>query len=367
VVTLRASGAPLWMLCAGAAHPAEVRIDTAGKPAGLGSAVHEGLRPVAEGGPIRWDELPGIAERWDLDVENLRPLVAMGAKLWPALAPRFPDALSEVPLQLELEVDGDVGAVLAGHVDLLARVSDTIEIGDWKTGFKDGDYAEQMRAYMALAITDDPTAQEVRATVIWIRAGETEEYRMTRHQAHAWLWRIRTEIVGWDGVYRPGDHCARCPRNHECPAARALARYMVESLADVDPQTSIAAMEPARVVELYRKASAVEAMAKRLREMVKARVEAEGDLVGDGGRLTIEVEERAGLDTAAAWPVLEAAGFGDEDFAACVDVLPSKAKDVAAKKAGRGKGAAAVRALVAALEAAGATRTKQIRKLVVRR
>lgn len=367
MLTLRASGLPMAFLCPGSAHVPEVRIDPRSAPADLGNAAHEALRPVVEGRGVQWEDLPAIAARWGVDEVELRVLVATGAKLWPLVADRFPLALTEVELTAEIPGPFDVLGHLSGHLDILARVDRTIEIADWKTGRKDADYGEQVRGYMALALLDDETALDARATVLWLREGDAEVYTMTRSGALSWMARLVEEVALWDGTFRPGDHCGRCKRNHECPAARALARRDVGAILGVDVETSIAAMPAADVVTLYKQAAQVEALAKRVRAAVKARVEEDGDLAADGARLTIQVEHRAALDIVKAWPVLEAAGFGDEDFAACVEVSPAKARDVVAKRAGKGKGAAAVRALDEALVQADAVRAEQVRKLVVRR
>src|SRR5690606_40152435 len=63
------------------------------------------------------------------------------------------------------------------------------------------------------------------------------------------------------------------------------------------------------------------------------------------GRLTLVHETRRELDTLAAWPVLEASGFDDDDFAECVKLSLSKVEKRVAQKSGRGKGKAAIQEL----------------------
>lgn len=367
-LTLRASAMPLVMACPGAAREPSVRVDPHSKPAGLGSAIHEALRPVVEDQGVPWDRLPDIAARWGVDVEELRPLTALGAKLWPLVADRFPMASTELALSCGIPGPFDDVGTLTGHIDLVSTTGRVAEIGDWKTGRLDGDHRAQVTAYAVLALMDDPTLSHARCSVLWLREAEIEEYTVTRQQAEAWLAEVRDRVIAWDGVYHPGTHCAHCPRSHECAAANAYQRRDVAIILDTDEAAALTTMTPEQVVGLYKQASHVEKLAKRVRDAVKAHVEAAGgELATEAGRLVVQVEKRNTLDTMKAWPVLEAAGFGDEDLADCVSVSLSDASDVAAKKAGRGKGAPAVLALKSALAEAGAVKTTEIRKLVVKR
>ena len=104
-----------------------------------------------------------------------------------------------------------------------------------------------------------------------------------------------------------------------------------------------------------------------MRRKKKDDVAAHGDIVANGVRLTIATEERREVDTLKAWPVLEAAGFGDQEFAACVEIHVSDAERLVAKRAGRGHGAGAVRDLNEKLTAADAVHTREIKKLAQRR
>jgi len=365
--SVRASALPLGFLCGGSLVPPQVSVDPISMPAGLGSAVHEAMALLVDDDQVPWDQLPAIAERWHVDPVELRILVAMSAKVWPMIRSRFPRALTE--LALSCEIPG-TDIRLTGHVDLVSGGENQtdVEVGDWKTGHKDADYREQVLAYGVLVMLDDPAIERVRVSVIWLREAEVEEYQLDRAGAQAWLARLRA-LTEWDGTYRPGGHCAHCKRSHECSAANALVRRDVATLLDLDQMVlDLANMPPVQIVELAKRASRLEKIAASVRDAIKAHVEASGgDIDTAEGRLLIQVEKRTVLDTVKSWPVLEAAGFGDEDFGACTAVSLSKAKDVVASKAGRGRGAAAVRTLTAALEEAGAVAQTEIRKLVTKR
>lgn len=360
-LNLRASAMPLAFRCAGSVRRAELPIAETSEPADLGSATHEALRPLAEGGGIAWDDLPEIAGRWGVELEDLRALCATAAKLWTEIAESFSGALTEVELRAEIAP----GVELTGHADLLAVSGSVARAGDWKTGRKDHDYSQQMRAYGALILLDDETLTEVTVTILWTRTGEIENYTVTRESAARWVRELLAEVVSWDGTYRPGPHCGFCPRSHECPAANAMVRRDVQALIEDGDAfvAGLAALVPDVKLALYRRASLVASYAERVKKAIRADVEENGDIVTDDGRLTLVGESRRELKPLEAWPVLETAGLRDDDFAEVVDLPITRIEKLVAKKAGKGKGAAAVRALNEKLEAAGAITKTTIQKL----
>ncbi len=362
-IDLRASATPAAFACPGSVRLPVLQIAERSEPADLGSAAHVALRSVAEGAGVPWDTLAALAAQWGVDPDELRMLAATGAKMWPHVADSFPNAITEVPLRAEVAP----GVWLTGHADLLSSTATKVRLGDWKTGRKDADYSHQMKAYAALALLDDPILTEATSTVLWVRESEIENYTMTRPEALAWVEELRSTVIDWDGVFHPGSHCGYCKRSHECAAANALARRDVAAILDESASSALSAMEPDQIVALHQKASYVLKLAERVRDAIKAHVDATGDVLGVEGRLTIDIEKRRELAPLVAWPVLEAQGFEDEDFAACVDVKISRVEKRVAEKAGRGKGAAAVRAIDAALETAGAIGIREVRKLTIKR
>lgn len=363
---LRASSLPLAFRCAASVRPAELRIDEVHESANVGTAAHEALRSLAETGSLDWEAIPEIAARHRVDEDEVRMLCALGNTLWQSVSESFGGALTEVALSAELD-----GVTLTGHVDLLAIHGTVARAGDWKTGRKDSDYSAQMRAYAALILLDNPQLTEVTVTVLWVRDQSIENYTMRREGLRAWLGDLTARVIEWDGVYRPGEHCRHCPRSHECQAANALARRDVAALNDRElverAENELSQMTAEQILDLHRKVVMVSSYCERVHAAIKEHVAKHGDVVADGKRLTIETQERRQLDPLAAWPVLEAAGFDDEDFARCVDLRISRVEKVVAEKAGRGNGAAAVRKVAKELESAEAVERKQTHKLVQKR
>lgn len=367
-LSLRCSFMPLLFRCVGVldAPDAELRIDATNEAAGVGSAAHEVLRSLPESDRLDWDAIPEAAERHSASVDEVRMLSAIGAKLWPEIASSFRGATTELYLAHEIRP----GIELTGHLDLVRIDARSARCGDWKTGRKDSDYSHQLRGYAALLFRDNPDLDEVTTTAIWIREREIENYTLNRAEARAWELQLLERVTRWDGTYRPGKHCDYCPRSHACQALQAMARRDVaafdERLAE-RAEAELALMAPAEIVELLHKAKSVEAYATRVQAAIKAHVVRTGEVCGAGARLSVETEEQRELDPLAAWPVLEAAGFADADFAACMKLGVSKVEKVVAKAAGRGKGAAAVRKLNEDLRKAGAVQIREVAKLTERR
>lgn len=367
LTSVRASSLPLAFRCAASLRPEGPRIDSVHEAAADGIAAHECLRALVDRGSIDWDGIPEVAERHGADPEQVRILCALGVRLWKSVSAGFAGALTEVAMSAEVMP----GVLLTGHADLVATNGTVAHVGDWKTGRKDSDYSHQMRAYGALVMLDNPELTEVTVSVLWVRDEEIESYRMTRAGAETWLRELANRVIRWDGVYRTGSHCAHCPRSHECEAAKAMVRRDVAVVAD--PMTvaraegELALMSPSEIVDVFKKADMVVKYAERVRGAIKAHVEQHGDIVADGVRLTLVAEQRREVDLVKAWPVMEAAGFTDEDFAAVATLSASKMEKVVAAKAERGKGAAAKRALEGALDAVQAIKIREIKKLQAKR
>jgi hypothetical protein len=340
-----------------------VVINTTNEAADLGTAAHEALARFVEVGTYDLDTVPALARRYSVDETELRILIVSGIKLWQQVEDSFPDAQTEVELSTT-----DARWELTGHADVLSLGMTTAHVADHKTGRVDSDYREQLIGYAALALMQDSALESATATVLWVREQEAEHYTMQRSELGAWLERLESEIVDWSGEYRPGKHCEYCHRSHECVAANALARRDVAALSNLDlDDRALDALTPKQWIDLVEMAANVNKLSERVRGLAKTRVLQHGDISDGKRRLTIVTEERRSLDPLKAFPVLDEAGFEDEDKAAVITMSAAKAEDVVAKRAAKGKGAAAVRALREQLEAAGAIQTTEIQKLTQRR
>jgi hypothetical protein len=370
---LRCSALPMAFLCGGSVRPGELEIDEAHESAYTGRAAHEGHAHMVETGSVDWDAVPELARRYDVNERELRALLGLGQRLWNQIRDSFPNASAEVSLSYgqELAYEDDE-FILTGHVDVLGFSGGVAYPGDWKDGRVDKPFAHQILGYCFLVLMTWAEIARAQGGIMWVRENEFEPYSMTREQATEWLERLRTEVVRWDGVYRPGNHCTHCRRSHDCVARKALVRRDVEvftdkmTVATAEDANALQAMAPETMIDLLARADRVRLFAERVRDAIRDHVMRHGEVVGDGYKLVLQHEERRGLDTRAAWPVLESV-LDDEQMPEVIELKISKIEDIVAKAAGKGKGAAAKRQLQEALDEAGAIKTSVTTKLVVRR
>lgn len=367
-IRLRCSALPLAFLCPASVRDGGTRIDEVHPAAGVGSAVHEALRALVEARAVDWDGLHDLAARHNADPEETALLCRLGARLWRAAegAETFANPVTELPLSMEVTP----GVILTGTLDICGTGEGPIAlVADWKTGRVDYSPREQMLGYCALALADQHKATAAVATVLWVRDGDVERYSMRREDLPEWRERFVSEVVEWDGTYRPGEHCRHCPRSHDCAAAGALARRDVAAMVAEDQPPDLAMLRPDQTIALYDRAKAVADMAARVLAAIKAHVADNhgGELAANGTALVLEEQARRVLDPMKAWPVLEDAGLEDEDFAEVVTLSVTRLEKRVAKRAGKGNGARAVRELTDQLEAAGALTRNPTTKLQRRR
>ena len=369
MITIRCSSLTLAMACPASVLDGGLRVDPVNEAGNVGSAAHEALRALVETGAVEWERIGEIAANHGADEQEVRMLCAQGTRLWRGIAGSFPAAVTEHGMYADLTDDHrefSPEVALVGHIDVLSP--STGAVLDWKTARVDHDYREQMLGYAALVLLDNDALDEVRATVAWVRDGEIEHHTLRRADLAGWIDRLTTALCGWNGEYHPGPQCTFCPRAHDCPAAHALVRRDAAALLDAaEPSLDLSTMEPARILALHERASSIARVADRVKDAIKAEGQARGPIDDGTHRLEIATSEKRELDPAAAWAVLESEGFTDDDFAAVVKLPVGAVEDRVAKKAGRGKGAGAVRALADKLEAAGAVHRRPSESLKLKR
>jgi hypothetical protein len=276
-LNLRCSALPLAFRCPAAIRPAVVRLNSSNDAANDGTAVHEVLRTLPATDAIDWDGIPDVAKKYSANPTDVRILAAQGVKLWNQVKESFRGAMTEVDLRYEVAP----GVWLTGHADLLAVSQRAMRVADWKSGRKDYDHSQQFKGYAVLSLLASEDFDEVTGTGLWIRDQEIENYTLSRRDAIRWRDDLVARVVDWDQVYRPGSHCAYCPRNHECEAANALVRRDVAAILGTDlvarAETELASMSDAAKIELFKKADLVVKYAERVRDAFRTHVEKNGD------------------------------------------------------------------------------------------
>lgn len=358
MIAIRCSALPRIMRCGASAEPPLAPVDEWSDPADVGTRVHGMLRRVVEG---------QIVDMTGLDSDT-RFLVSSGISVWHgsrgmvALRDAFPNPVCERSLELVAP-----GFALTGHSDVRADVGGAVRILDWKSGRVDHDYSEQMIGYCALELASNPFLERADASIVWLREREIETWGMERAELSGWSLRVGSAIDSRATVY--GRHCTFCPRSHECTGRAAIVRRDAQSLlelSDEELRNGLTTMDPDRIIELTRTARAVAAAAERVVGAVRMHAAETGDVVGSASKLTLAEQARKRVDTELAWPVLQR-HLTDDELAKCLDVRLTAANDAVAAKAPSRGGAAAKRAFLEELEAAGAVSNSTVRVLTEKR
>ncbi len=364
-ITIRASSVWLHLLCPGSVHTEqdEVRLNIGSAPASAGTAAHHCSEELARRGDVRWDDVPDVARRFGVDEDELRMLCGMATKLWREVSESFPNAMTEQTLQY-----GTARLRITGHADIVSIGGSVGRVGDWKFGYKDHWVEPQLKTYASLLLLDNPELTQGTGTALWARENEAENYTLGQLSAREWFDRVERRVVDWGGDYQVGDHCEWCPRSHCCPAGRALAKRDVECFVDSSAADNLELAQPDEIINTLQMARRVSRYAAACVKAIKDHVQLHGAVLGSNSELTIVEEPRRSLDPLAAFPVLrEDLGFQDEDLAASMKLRLGIIEQIVAKRAGKGKGAAAKRDLQARLEKAGAVTTTHVEELTTRR
>lgn len=373
-VLVRASALPLFMKCA-QSNKGETPISDYYPETGLGTAAHVFAGQYVLNGDADVDSL---AKLYGCDPADLGFMARQVRTAWAEVQAPYLGLKHKVLAEQEwsMTIDDPPGEV-TGTPDAVIVATDGgedyVEVVDWKTGRRDSEYREQLLAYGALALLVFGRASAVRARVVWLREMETELYSINRGELDEWYDRLSKQAK--DPTFRAGQHCGFCPRRFKCEARGDMTSTSVAMLSVVKPKDSIGGVDgrvaladrpPEEQLDLYHRAQDVRDLAERVIGEMRSIVEDKGPISAGGMTLQITVENRRTLTPGIAWPVLQR-HLSEDALASAVTVHITKVEDGAAANKARGEGASAKRALMAELEAAGAIKTHQVRKLTEKR
>jgi Protein of unknown function (DUF2800) len=345
-LNIRCSSLPLAMLCPASLAPPAIRIESDDEPARIGPDT--GGNPDTIAAEFRLDErAQGEAEM----------LYACGMKMWRQMQEHFPNARVEQYASYEKN-----GLTLTGHRDVMAYGRDgQPRVGDFKTGRVDADHDNQIRGYCWLTLQEyaPELSDRCYGVVMDVRDQEIDGRWYTREELDTWHAGLVAKVQDDLETYNPGPHCSHCPRFHECPAWEQKLKLYLRVL---DIYGS--AVSHKEIGELFDAAKAVEKIVKEALGFVRgAAVEAGGVLPLPNGReLRIETQESKVIKFSNGINLLARLGLLTEDVRNAIKIPKGAVCDAAKAGVPKGLGAAAIRELMDALEAADAleTETKEV-------
>ncbi len=353
-MNLRPSNLGLALAC-GQSLSDDISVEQEDDAARLGTAVHAWIdEEIATGNAPSPRHYAAIHH---VNADDCAILCHQSWECWEQLQGSFPDPKTEVRLE-------DAGELnLGGTLDLLSIVEDLAAVIDWKSGRTEDDHGEQARAYGYLALQAHPECTHVSVTIVHVREREADTQTYTREELDRWYRGCVRRIQDGKGIYRPGEHCSRCPRAVGCPARMKMLACAATSMSGVEWCTKeLSDVDLVRTIKAVRMMKAhVESAASAL----KVEVELRGTLDTPEGVAEIRTEQRQTIEPKLAYETLvDAIGL---DFVDCIKISKSAVEDAIAKSAVRGKRKTAIRRVMDALEAAGAIVPHTIEKLVVRK
>lgn len=356
---IRCSSLPRAHACPSSLVEDDYIYDSRSPYARRGSAVHDALAAGVMG---LEPDLYAIATAWRMDLDELERLYHIGMRAWAALKHLFPHGKAEVRL---------TGEFASGTADVVDASGDVWRILDWKSGYVERDYSEQLLGYAhALACTmNDVPPGGIQCLTVYLELGTWEAFDVDGPMLQAFS--ERTEQLSRDAgrIYSPGEHCQYCPRQLRCQARadylRASCNALVEYVGEMEAR-ELAEVAGAKLAEAYPKIQQLERVVETYREAVRMALEFNGGRapVGDGRTLMLLEQERQKVNVKSElWDVLARNGFTRDDRDACVSISKEALQKVVGNKAPprqKGKYAAA---LVKELDQAGCITRKTFKKL----
>lgn len=353
---MRASSLDRLLACpASYIAPSGPRIESGDDGARLGTALHRVMVGIVTNQDV---DVTQTAREEQVDADEVFILSLLGKRFWDKYGDAFPDPQCEVEL---IDKTPFGGLNLIGHPDVMSCVDGQVRVLDWKSGRVDAPHAEQMRAYCYLA------CQHYGAKSAWVGIARLREQELIPAE---YTW---DELVAWynaaesklqrEPTYNPQPEiCQYCPRRMECPARVAAMRHSLQVLVDMDETPTGMDLATFTGEEIRHGVFAARAIAKLCEEYLRL---AKTEVLIRGGIPGLEViqEERREIIARDAWPILEGR-LSLPVLLDCVKVGKTKVEDAIRETVGKGQKAAAVRDVLAELDAVGALTVKKTDKLI---
>jgi hypothetical protein len=367
-----------------------VSINPGSEAADLGKAVHEMAAEFLSKGEF---DLDAVSQRYGFDEaarDDAAGLMLYVAKAWDELEKFFPGVAVERLATSETINSKSGDYQIAGTLDAVSVHGPAkVVFLDWKTGFLDDGYHQQMAgyAYTAWCVMGRPDTVEITGVVVFLRHHYYRVVKWDAQQIKAWEYDLIHNVLDKIDQYRPGKQCRYCQQYATCAARRAVVASTLDTLmfadrGDATPEEQafwLKAKDLLTALDETNKTDpivgqVIEDLLFRLRLAKQAIVDVEGLLrqaaervggipMGDNLELGVRSLAIQQVEPKKALPVLRQY-LSDEQICKAMRLsLPKLSAEYAASHKQRGAKAAARQALANALDKAGAISVQHQQRL----
>lgn len=359
MIKIRCSSLPRFFECASSELESAAPYDPNTEPAELGTAVHKGLGHFIREGTN--PDLTELAGEYDQDLDEVRMLYFNGRKAWKAIKAQLPDPLVEQRVESRL---------IHGTADVIFWNGEVLIIVDWKSGYVQSNYHNQLAGYAhgAVATFGMPTSRKVVIVTVWLRQGEVDTAHLDAEDLEKWEARYEAQIACIGRQYSPSDDsCIGCKRQLNCQAREEFIRSAALSLAPYENDQLAVPRET--LGALYPKAKILERALDSYKTALRMTIQIDGPLiVGETKQLELREYTKILLDPRKSWPVMKAFGLLAHEINAVLRLSRDKLmKIVAGKAPPQAKGQAKDDCLAALKEADAVTEIRYTKLAPVKR
>jgi hypothetical protein len=324
-----------------------------GEDAALGTTIHEAIGRRMAGGTDM-----GYPSSWGWMVYA---------------AQRFVEQFGLKVLWVEKSLKGKLGAgiTLTGHPDVIAeRIEDgAIVIIDWKTGYRDRDYSQQLMGYGWLARRFLKPGKQMWGSTVWLRISKDNvdniDTDLPRLKAWGKALAKRIRDAGADGERIPGEHCEYCPGRDTCPKRMV---HMGSALALLRGSEGALALTREQIAQAYPLLGQIGGAIDKVRQLAREAVLSGGPIsLQDGRELQLEETRDREIDVPAAWRFEGMPDLMDMVNGGAIDISVPALMRVIADRAPRGEKGETVEAFEKKLIDGGVLRVETKMKLAIRK
>lgn len=362
--TERISNLPLFFICPESGRKEDedgkaiVLVKPPNEMADLGSAVHDYAKAYVQGEEV---SNMNLADKYQVEIDDLEALAGAVRKQWENVKQYFADCTEvHVEQRVSYTIENSTHRLnITGKSDYIGVEPEALAVLDWKSGYLDTDHFHQLMgyAYGALEAWGSDKTKLLMMFTVMLRTGEVDIVRISPDDVFTWAETMLTRTRDGLGTFKPGTHCANCPRAASCPGKMVYDESITTALATID--AAVPSVDHwtkdnhltfgAPVCDALRQIKYWTDRMDAIKKFVKGKVIEYGPLKDGEGRAykVIEVNRRS-LDTPAAKTVLQE-HLGDQLINAVKFHLPT-AEKIVMEGAGPGQKKLAKKALLDDLE-----------------